>query len=289
MLASILDGSRVTLPIAYTAGLASFFSGCFLPLLPLYVAYITPGNRVVADSHQSNSDNAISGANIAHEVKAQRPAKKKVAVPGAVPALRPAVLAVAAGFILVFLLLGVSAGWIGRLTVEYEKSIREAVGFLFIVVGLRAAGLSSRESFPINPPHFRGPTNRLFWWPADQRLRQMFRRPLSRFTPFMMGVALALLWTPCIGPVLGVILYLAGTRESVWEGGLLLMAYGTGLMTPLILFAQITEHFPAWRWKKAQATAPYLRIIGGCIVVTYGIILLSGRFSWLARVAVTAL
>jgi cytochrome c-type biogenesis protein len=96
-----------------------------------------------------------------------------------------------------------------------------------------------------------------------------------------MGMAFAAGWTPCVGPILGSILALAGSSGSVGRGALLLLAYSLGLGVPFVavalLFGRIT---PAMRWIGRHG--PVLNKVAGSVLVLLGILIFTGRLGLVA-------
>ena len=100
----------------------------------------------------------------------------------------------------------------------------------------------------------------------------------------IIGAAFALGWTPCIGPILGVILTYAGTLENVNQGIVLLLAYFLGLGVPFLLSAFGINHF--WRFfKKIKKYLGLLEVTSGVIMVILGVMIYSNKLvliqSWL--------
>jgi cytochrome c-type biogenesis protein len=171
---------------------------------------------------------------------------------GARAALIVSSLAFVLGFTTVFVALGAGASTIGRLLRVWQEPLAMAAGILIILMGLNFLGviripLLSREA------RF-----------------QSQGKPASAIAAYFMGLAFAFGWTPCIGPVLGPILTLAGGRETVGEGAALLAAYSLGLGIPFLLVAL------GFGW--ASSTIGFLRrlirvvnIIGGVLLIVLGI------------------
>jgi cytochrome c-type biogenesis protein len=164
-----------------------------------------------------------------------------------------------AGFSLVFVLLGASASFIGGFLGDKRDLIRWIGGILVILFGLHTAGI-----VPI---------------PLLYRQKQM-QRGKSKFgflEPMAIGLAFAIGWTPCVGPILSSLLILASAQETVYQGMLLLTVYSLGLGVPFIL----TALFITWALKVFSALKKYYRaieIISGSILVLVGILLLTDSF-----------
>ena len=204
----------ITFWAAAAAGLVSFFSPCVFPLLPLYLSVLAP----------------------------ERGGRGRLAVfLGA--------LSFAAGFTLVFVLLGLTASAFGIFLLEQRAVLRKAGGLLMIGMGLFQAGILS--------PGFL--------------LRE--RRPLLKDAgksggAFLLGMAFVFGWLPCTSPVLGAILIYAGTVESVYYGAFLLAAYSAGFSLPLLLAALATDNFfRRLRGKLSPWLEPAQKLAGLAVVV----------------------
>ena len=128
-------------------------------------------------------------------------------------------LAFVVGFSIVFVVLGASFSAIGALLLEYRDWIRRIGGLLIVLFGLSIAGL-----LPIG---FLGRTQQL----------QLREKPVGYIGSLIVGLTFAIGWTPCVGPILGAILSLAGTADTVTRGVGLLVAYSAGLGAPFLLSA----------------------------------------------------
>jgi len=84
-------------------------------------------------------------------------------------------------------------------------------------------------------------------------------------------------WSPCIGPLLGSILIVAGSKETVWQGVMLLSVYSLGLALPFILMSLFINFLLVFM-QKATHVLKYINIAAGVILVVMGILLLTGNF-----------
>jgi len=166
-------------------------------------------------------------------------------------------LAFVLGFSTVFVALGAGASTIGRLLRVWQEPLAMAAGVLIILMGLNFLGviripLLSREA------RF-----------------QAQGKPANMLAAYAMGLAFAFGWTPCIGPVLGPILTLAGGRETVGEGALLLAAYSLGLGIPFLLAALFSNGFMRFLGRFRMHLGRVEKVIGGLLVVA-GVLFLTG-------------
>jgi len=168
-------------------------------------------------------------------------------------------LAFVFGFSTVFVALGAGASAIGRLLLTWQSEIAVVAGLLIIVMGLNFLGviripLLSREA------RF-----------------QASGRPASLVSRYVMGLAFAFGWTPCIGPVLGPILTLAGGRETVGDGALLLAVYSAGLGIPFMIAALFSGAFMRFLGRFRLHLGRVEKVMGGLLVIA-GVLFLTGGF-----------
>lgn len=165
-----------------------------------------------------------------------------------------------AGFTVVFVALGALSGLLGDLVGGDRRIIYSVAGFVIVVLGLAFMGLLP---FP----------ERLF---APELVSSARRRGSSVF----LGAAFAVCAAPCVGPLLGSILALAGDSSTVGEGSLLLFAYSIGLAVPFVLAGiAFTRTMGAFRWLRDRYRA--IRIGSGAVLVALGLLLFFGRYWWL--------
>lgn len=167
------------------------------------------------------------------------------------------------GFTLVFLLLGASASFLGQFFRLYEVWVARIGGLIIIVLGLHLLGV-----FRIAPL-------------LRERRVQLADKPAGHLGTLAVGAAFGAGWTPCIGPVLGAILTLAGTSDTVWQGTGLLLAYSLGLAIPFLVAALALDRFLA-TFKRFRRWIPVLEKASGALLVVLGILLVTGQFTLLA-------
>jgi cytochrome c-type biogenesis protein len=166
----------------------------------------------------------------------------------------------ALGLIAVFVLLGAGAAAIGLNAVEDQFLLEQLAGFVLIVFGFVFMGLLP--------------------WPERLFGAGLIAGARERGSSFLLGGAFAVCAAPCIGPVLGSILLLAGDSGTVLEGSVLLAAYAAGLAVPFVLAAAIfTPAMGVFRWLRDHYTA--IRVVSGLILVAVGMLLFFGRFWWI--------
>jgi cytochrome c-type biogenesis protein len=167
------------------------------------------------------------------------------------------------GFSTVFIILGAGATGLGQLLLRYKNEANIVGGAMVMSFGLFMTGMLN-----------------LSWMQRDLRFHGNIRgaRPAGAY---LIGLAFAFGWTPCIGPVLGVILTLSAVTATVSSGVALLAAYSLGLGIPFIATAMFTDAFLAWRKSIARIGRP-LQIGAGGVMVFMGIAMITGQISQLA-------
>jgi cytochrome c-type biogenesis protein len=171
-------------------------------------------------------------------------------------------IAFIAGFSLVFISLGASASLLGSLFLEYRDLIRIIGGSFVFLVGLYLVGL-----FKIS---------------ALERYIQfnLKDKPAGYFGSILVGITFAVAWTPCVGPILGAILALAGTSGEIGRGTLLLTTYAAGLALPFFLSALAINSF----FQFSQSFRRYIHLIhvlGGVLLIIVGVLLLTDYMTFL--------
>lgn len=167
------------------------------------------------------------------------------------------------GFTTVFVLLGATASVFGQMVTRHAGTLSTIAGVVIIIMGLHFLGV------------FR--IGLLF---REARFN-MTRKPPGYLGGYVMGLAFAFGWTPCIGPVLAAILALAGTEETIARGAGLLALYSLGLGIPFLIAALFAGPFMRWMagFKKHMQTVE--RVMGGLLVVT-GVLFLTNQMSTFA-------
>lgn len=167
------------------------------------------------------------------------------------------------GFSTVFVALGASATALSRLLLGYREEASIAGGIIVIVFGLFMTGL------------LRAP-----WMLRELRLHPRVR-PAGPLAAYVLGVAFAFGWTPCIGPVLGAILTVSATSATATSGVTLLAVYSLGLGVPFIAAALFTGRMVAWSRRFARSGAR-LQIAAGVLMILMGIAMITGQLTVLA-------
>lgn len=166
-------------------------------------------------------------------------------------------LAFVAGFATVFVAMGATASVLGTLVRSHLSILAPLAGIAIIVMGLHFLGA------------FRIP---LLYREARVRVE---RKPAGPLGAYVIGLAFAFGWTPCIGPVLAAILGVAASRETVGQGALLLAVYAAGLGVPFLVAAAFSQPFIALM-RRFRAHMGLVEKITGALLVITGIAFLTG-------------
>ncbi len=236
-----------TFVAAFVAGLLSFVSPCVLPLIPGYLSYIS---GVTLDDMQG------TGSAGAAAVAASR---RRVVI---------ASLFFILGFSVVFGSLGAAASAIGQYIMAPGtgrlRVLTKVAGAVVIVFGLHTMGLL-----------------RIEWLYSEKRV-QVEKKPRGVFGAFLVGLAFAFGWTPCIGPILAGILAIAGSQETVGQGIKLLAVYSLGLGVPFLLTALAINHFFA-AFARIRRHYHAIEVVSGLLLVAIGVLIFTDQFTIIAR------
>jgi cytochrome c-type biogenesis protein len=173
-------------------------------------------------------------------------------------------LAFVAGFSAVFISLGASASAIGEFLMSRLPLLGKIAGVLIVIFGLHMMGVF-----------------RIRWLEMEKRVHAQ-RKPAGLFGAFVVGIAFAFGWTPCIGPILGGILVIAGSKDTVLEGVRLLAIYSAGLGIPFLLTAVAVDRFFA---ASARIRRHYhaIEITSGALLIAIGVLIFTNQFTIIAR------
>lgn len=168
-------------------------------------------------------------------------------------------LAFILGFSLVFVSLGASFSALGQFLLDYREWIRRIGGLLIVVFGLYIAGVLRLG--------FLGRT-------AQWQIRE---KPAGYLGSLAVGITFAIGWTPCVGPILGAILSLAGTADTLERGVGLLAAYSAGLGAPFFLSSLALGSFLRF-FKRYHAFIPVVERTAGVILVVVGVLVFTNYY-----------
>ena len=167
------------------------------------------------------------------------------------------------GFSTVFIALGAGASAIGQFVRSYMDILSVVGGIVIIIMGLHFLGV-----FRIGLLH-------------RQARMEVRNHKVGPAGSYVMGLAFGFGWTPCIGPVLSVILGVAGTRDTVGAGALLLAVYSLGLGIPFIAAGLFAGPFMRWMKRNRSHLGKVEKAMGGLLVLT-GILFVTGHITTIA-------
>jgi cytochrome c-type biogenesis protein len=164
---------------------------------------------------------------------------------------------------MVFVILGAAATSIGHLFRIYKKQLTWVAGIVIIIFGLHLTGLLKIKALY-----------------ADKRLHSVGSGK-SPFGAFVVGFAFAFGWTPCISPILSVILAAAASADSVVKGVILLFIYSLGLAVPFLITSLGINRFLAF-YGKFRRHLHTVEVISGVLLIFFGVLIFTQRFTALS-------
>ena len=162
------------------------------------------------------------------------------------------------GFSLVFISMGASASFLGNILITYKNWVRIIGGILIIIFGIHLTGAL-----------------RIRFLDIEKRV-SINNKPLNFLGTLIIGMAFGAGWSPCVGPLLGSILIIAGSQGTVWQGVVLLGIYSAGLAIPFILVS-IFINFLLIFIGKASKFLRYVNVVAGVVLIVAGLLLLGNR------------
>jgi cytochrome c-type biogenesis protein len=164
------------------------------------------------------------------------------------------------GFSVVFIALGAVASEISQMLARYRSTLAQIAGVVIILFGLHLTGV-----FKIKALY------------TDARLHSV-KGGSTPWGAFVIGFAFAFGWTPCVGPVLTVILTFAAAQDSITKGVMLLAIYSLGLAVPFLLTALGVERFLKF-YSRFRAHMHAVEVASGALLIALGVLLVMGRFT----------
>jgi len=161
------------------------------------------------------------------------------------------------GFSIVFIIFGAASTFLGQVLLQNSYELRIAAGLTIIVLSLHIIGIINIRFL-------------------NYEKRIQTNSNTSIYSPILIGMAFAFGWTPCIGPILGSILVLAATEESLNKGILLLFSYSLGLAIPFILSGYLIQRFLIFS-KNFKKNINLVSKIGGIILLITGLLILTNQ------------
>lgn len=240
-----MDGFDAGFLAALIGGIVSFLSPCVLPLVPAYLSFVAGASYEELTAEDSNAQQI----------------QRRVAIGS---------LAFVAGFSTVFVMLGATAGAISPFLLAHKVLLGQIAGAIIIVLGLHYVGLF-----------------RFALLNRDVRFLPSFSPDggngfVPRVgMPYVVGLAFAFGWTPCIGPILATILAIAASHESLGYGVALLGVYSAGLGIPFIAAALAVQRFIGFS-TRFRRHMHKVEIAAGVLLIATGVLMALGSLELIA-------
>ncbi len=167
------------------------------------------------------------------------------------------------GFSIVFITLGAISTEVGQVLAQYKSLLARIAGVVIILFGLHLTGIFQIKALL-----------------ADTRLHGL-KGSSSAWGAFVIGFAFAFGWTPCVGPILAVVLGFAAAQDTVWKGVFLLAIYSAGLAVPFLLTSLGIERFLKF-YNRFKFHMHAVEVASGVLLIGLGILLAMGRFALLS-------
>jgi cytochrome c-type biogenesis protein len=164
------------------------------------------------------------------------------------------------GFSVVFITLGALSTGVGQLAAQYKHTLSIVAGVVVIIFGLHLTGI-----FQIK------------WLLQDTRLHSL-KGSSTALGAFVVGFAFAFGWTPCLGPILTIILGFASQEDTLVKGVLLLAVYSLGLAVPFLLTSLLMERFLKF-YSRFRSHMHALEVASGVLMIGLGLLLVTGRLT----------
>ena len=161
------------------------------------------------------------------------------------------------GFSIVFIIFGAASTFLGQVLLQNSYELRIVAGLVIVILSLHIIGIINIRFFNY-----------------EKRIQTNVSK--NFFSPILIGMAFAFGWTPCIGPILGSILVLASTEDSLGRGILLLSFYSIGLAIPFILSGYLMQKFLIFS-KNFKKNINKVSKIGGVILLITGVLIITNQ------------
>jgi cytochrome c-type biogenesis protein len=161
------------------------------------------------------------------------------------------------GFSFVFIVFGATASFLGQILLQNSQILRTIAGVIIIIFSLQLIGVLDIKFLNVEKKFYTKKSNNIFF-------------------VFIVGMAFGFGWTPCIGPILGSILALASTEETIYKAILLLSFYSLGLAIPFILSGYLMQKFLIFS-KNFKRNINLVTKCGGIILLITGILILTNQ------------
>ena len=161
------------------------------------------------------------------------------------------------GFSFVFIIFGATASFLGKILLQNSQILRLVAGSIIVIFSLQLIGVLNIKFLNIEKKFYTKKSNNIFF-------------------VFIIGMAFGFGWTPCIGPILGSILALASTEETIYRAIILLSFYSLGLAIPFVLSGYLMQRFLLFS-KNFKKNINLVTKVGGIILLITGILILTNQ------------
>lgn len=244
-----MDSGAFIPAVVFGAGVLSFFAPCIVPLLPVYIGFLSKGANESTEITMTDENTKT---------------KKKLIN----PRLIIQTLIFTLGLSTAFVILGFGAGALGKFI--NNRIVLYISGAIVILLGLHQIGVFN------------------FAFLERQKKVEIKRSKRGGVIgAYLLGLTFSLGWTPCVGPVLATVLGVAGSQGQAAYGGFLMMLYSLGLAIPFLLISLFAGFFLE-RFKKLNRHMRKIQIVGGVLIIIMGIILMTNNLNtivaWFTKV-----
>ena len=161
------------------------------------------------------------------------------------------------GFSFVFIMFGAAASYLGQVLLQNSQTLRIIAGLVIIIFSLQLIGILNISFLNFEKKIYTKKNNNVWF-------------------SFVVGMAFGFGWTPCIGPILGSILALASTEETIFKAIILLSFYSLGLAIPFILSGYLMQKFLMFS-KNFKKNINFVSKIGGIVLLITGVLILTNQ------------
>ena len=161
------------------------------------------------------------------------------------------------GFSFVFIIFGATASFLGQILLQNSQILRLIAGSIIVIFSLQLIGILNIKFLNIEKKFYTKKSNNIFF-------------------VFIIGMAFGFGWTPCIGPILGSILALASTEETIYRAIILLSFYSLGLAIPFVLSGYLMQRFLLFS-KNFKKNINLVTKGGGIILLITGVLILTNQ------------